>query len=474
VSGGLYRIKGVLGSGATAVVCLAEPHDRPQQLVALKVLHQDLVQDLSALNRIRDEGRMLTGLRHPHILQVHQLHDYDGRPVIEMEFVRGAPLDEVMRKFPKGLPGGAALSVGTKIAVALDAAYYSRQGPNRDPMRIIHRDLKPANVLMSTSGAVKVADFGLAKARFEGRESKTLSGVVGTREFMPPEVLIEGEYSSAVDVYSLAMTMFKMLTGKVLVVSRKKGGHQESVIKYLGYLKPEGLPDIVLSRLRDLLASMLQYAPEKRPELCNVAGELQRLLMHPSVDPDVGSFAQKNVLAIVQGRPNIPAMQHVAWPDICFLETQPPTVHPPLSVTEAEAEVRKIMSQPGWDVRLADLHRVMERAEVPVTRPFLEVLDKQITPWWQVWSKPSTPAQMEVALILLSDKPIDAAVTAAEKLLKHESERVGNAARFLVQVASGDDDGDFPPDADSDADSYITYADSYIDSSIEYDDDTDA
>ncbi|MBT3220128.1 MAG: serine/threonine protein kinase, partial [Proteobacteria bacterium] len=306
----MFKVKRILGSGATAVVCLAEPEDRPTEAVALKVLHQDLVKDLSALNRMRDEAAMLRGLHHPHILGVNQLLDYDGRPVVEMEYVKGVALDMLMRKFSNGLPGGVALSVGTKIAVALDAAYYSTQGPNDEPMHIIHRDLKPSNVLLSTSGAVKVVDFGLAKARFEGRQSKTLVGVVGTREFMPPEVLLGEDYTSAVDVYSLAMTLFNLLTGKMMVLPRRQEAHDQTVARSLPHLNPPALPDIVIGRLRELLANMLLYVPEERPELCDVAGSLQMLVMHPEVDLDLGGFAAREVLPLYKTRGQGPPRDH--------------------------------------------------------------------------------------------------------------------------------------------------------------------
>ena len=432
---GVYKIKKILGSGATAVVCVAEPQGRPTEVVALKVLHQDLLKDLSALNRMRDEARMLSGLHHPHILGVNQLLDYDGRPVIEMEYVKGVALDTLMRKFANGLPGGVALSIGTKIAVALDAAYYSTHGPHDDPMHIIHRDLKPSNVLLSTSGAVKVVDFGMAKARFEGRQSKTLVGVVGTREFMPPEVLLGEAYTSAVDVYSLAMTLFNLLTGKMIVLPRRQEAHDQAVARSLPHLNPAALPDIVVGRLREQLANMLRYSPEERPELCDVAGSLQMLVMHPDVDLDLGGFAAREVLPLFKSRGEGPPRDHQKFQDILFLESVAPSEAPVLTVAEAEKRVRELLSTPEWpETSVADLHRTLQSANGLVSKPLIEILERSSPAWWQkMWVKQASNEELAAALVLLSDRPDAAALSHAKRLASHESSRVANAAQFLLK-----------------------------------------
>src|SRR5262245_52422631 len=134
---GPYRILDQLGRGGMGVVYLAED-TRDEKRVAIKVLPKDFVSDEDRLARFNREGRMLEelkSLRHPHIAEIYEQAEYDGKPCIVLEYVPGDTLSELLRKGPLPIP--VALRISLQIADALESAHQQR---------IVHRDLKPANI----------------------------------------------------------------------------------------------------------------------------------------------------------------------------------------------------------------------------------------------------------------------------------------------------------------------------------------
>ena len=184
MSAGRFEITEILGAGAYAVVCVAVDADTGSQ-VALKILRKESRNDVDAVDRLRDEARILMALRHPNIPAVTELLDYDGRPVVVMEHVRGVACDVLRKAIGEALTPGMVLQLAGQVAVGLDYAWNT---PDADePMRIVHRDLKPSNVVLSQDGVVKIIDFGIAKGSFDGRAAKSLFVVHGSQGYEAPE-----------------------------------------------------------------------------------------------------------------------------------------------------------------------------------------------------------------------------------------------------------------------------------------------
>ena len=199
-----YELQNLAGSGGMADVYLAhdEVLDRP---VALKLLKDHLAQNHEFVERFRHEARSAASLSHPHIVPVFAWGETGGGMYyIVMEYLPGGTLKD--RITSKGaLPARTAAAVALQIAEALQAAH--EQG-------MIHRDIKPHNILITDSGHVKVADFGIARAA-EATTISDLGYILGSAKYMSPEQAAGGTVGMASDLYSLGVVLYEMLTGRV-------------------------------------------------------------------------------------------------------------------------------------------------------------------------------------------------------------------------------------------------------------------
>jgi tetratricopeptide (TPR) repeat protein len=204
---GPFRILALIGHGGMGMVYEAE-QERPNRLVALKIVRRGMVQD-SALRRFELEYEFLGRLQHPGIAQIYQAGveetEYGPQPYFAMELVRGQRLDGYVRTKRPSLRGRLEL-----VAAIADAVQHAHH------RGIIHRDLKPANILVTDTGQPKVLDFGIARAAHDGvlTTMHTAAGeVLGTLSYMSPEQ-IAGDVSSIdtrSDVYALGVILYETI-----------------------------------------------------------------------------------------------------------------------------------------------------------------------------------------------------------------------------------------------------------------------
>ncbi|MBT3221532.1 MAG: serine/threonine protein kinase, partial [Proteobacteria bacterium] len=403
---GYYKILEILGQGAHATVCSAEVRDGSGTRVALKVVRRENLDNLTVINRIHDEARVLGSLRHPNIIHVMPLLDCGGTPVLEMELVEGISLREVLRQTKAGLPTEIALTIIEKSADALDYAYSA---PNADgkPMHIIHRDINPSNIVVSTEGTVKLVDFGLVKGNFSGREAKSLYMVSTSQGYAPPERTSGRDSASPlVDVYSLGMTLFELLTTKTMIVSMHPDKHEEGVQRQLAHVNPPNLQPKHLDELRDLIFHMTAYIDKDRPSHKEVVETIGLLMEKASLSAHMLSFAQQ---IIVPGLDQIEQTQpkNRDFSSIAFLETTP------IGVADQElrakgnknapAELMAFLAQSDWDKRQPELQKLVMRCDEFPEASLLAILSGFQRPWWSFWDKPSTSSQVEAALLMLCD-----------------------------------------------------------------------
>ena len=209
ILGGRYRILRKLGEGAMGAVYLGE-HMKIGRQDAIKVLRDALATDPDTIARFVRGTRNVSMIRHPNICTIYDYSDTaDGVQFVAMEFVPGETLRDLLQREGK-LSVEVAVHIARQAAEALDAAHE---------VGIVHRDLKPANIMVvpGRSGVpdVKVVDFDIAKgsADGEGEEVTRMGFVVGTPEYMSPEQLIGDRLDGRSDIYSLALVLYRMLTG---------------------------------------------------------------------------------------------------------------------------------------------------------------------------------------------------------------------------------------------------------------------
>ncbi|MCA9572339.1 MAG: serine/threonine protein kinase, partial [Myxococcales bacterium] len=313
MSGRRFRVHGLLGQGGFGVVYRATLEDEGFATeVAVKLLRsEDLPPAL--LPRFRDEARILGMIRDRAVVRVFPPAILDGRPALIMELVDGQTAASLLKSNGGPLPVRVVLEIVGEVARALDAV-YNQPGPDGEPLRLIHRDLKPANLQVTPGGAVKILDFGIARATFEGRESHTTAHLFGTPAYMAPE-LLSGQTTATSDIYALGCVFRRLLVG-----DKPVGG---------GKFKDAGLPrpaDPVIPALLAFIDQMVAIEADDRPSardverLCQkmagrVKGESLRDWAERNVhdqEPEscdlTGTFLRDTVVDVFEGLPTSPSL----------------------------------------------------------------------------------------------------------------------------------------------------------------------
>jgi serine/threonine-protein kinase len=199
-----YDVEAILGRGGMGVVFRARQH-KLKRLVAVKTLLPGAYPGAQELARFRREAEAVAVLRHPNIVQVHDVGEMAGQPYFTMELVEGGSLAQKIAGTPQPVRQAAEL-----VATLASAVQFAHQSG------IMHRDLKPANILLATDGTPKITDFGLARSIQEGPRLTLTGARLGTPSYMAPEQAL-GKTSAlgpAVDIYALGAVLYELLTGK--------------------------------------------------------------------------------------------------------------------------------------------------------------------------------------------------------------------------------------------------------------------
>ena len=238
--------------------------------VAIKVLNMNAMGTGELASRLRDEARVLSALRHRAIVGVEDLVQIDGQWAVVMELVEGADLAALIKLGP--LPPRTVAEIACEVAFALQAAHSARAPDTGEPMYLVHRDIKPGNIRITPQGEIKVLDFGVARARFPQRETRTDSLSFGSWGYMAPERFDEIEGASS-DIYALGAVIYEALSGaRLRQLSVNPERHARSLTRALHQLPIDHVA------LLALLERMMAYAPDRRPTAGEVASELRGLL----------------------------------------------------------------------------------------------------------------------------------------------------------------------------------------------------
>ncbi len=265
--GGRYVILEKIGTGGMSDVYRAKDQ-KLNRFVAVKVLKQEFSENRNFVSKFRVEAQAAAGLMHPNIVNVYDVGEEDGIHYIVMELVEGITLKKYIEKKVR-LTTKEAISIAIQVAMGIEAAHNNH---------IIHRDIKPQNIIISKEGKVKVTDFGIAKAA----SSNTItSNVMGSVHYTSPEQARGGFSDEKSDIYSMGITMFEMLTGRVpfngdttVAIAIK---HIQDPMPLLRDFVPE-----VPQSVENIVMKCTQKSPDRRYQnMSEMIADLKRSLINP-------------------------------------------------------------------------------------------------------------------------------------------------------------------------------------------------
>jgi len=263
---GDYRIEGIVGAGRMGVVYLAiDPSGRK---VALKVLRDDVAIDPIYRERFRREGRMLAALNHPHVIPIHGMGEIDGQLYIATRLTANTLRDLIVAG---PIAVDDAIVILAAVADALDAAHAAG---------VIHRDIKPANVLMDPGLRVYLTDFGLARDP-TGFALTAPGQVLGTIDYMAPELLEGVRIGPATDIYALACLAVEVLTGQVPFPRDNDAATTYAHVMGSPPSVSERRPELPVA-LDEVIAAGMAKSPDDRPATAGtLVADMLRALDRP-------------------------------------------------------------------------------------------------------------------------------------------------------------------------------------------------
>ncbi|MCD7864273.1 MAG: Stk1 family PASTA domain-containing Ser/Thr kinase [Lachnospiraceae bacterium] len=276
--GDRYEILEKIGTGGMSDVYKAMDQ-KLNRNVAVKVLKQEFSENANFVSKFLVEAQAAAGLMHPNIVNVYDVGEEDDIHYIVMELVEGITLKKYIEKKAR-LSYKEAVSIAIQVAMGIEAAHNNH---------IIHRDIKPQNIIISREGKVKVTDFGIAKA---ATSNTVTSNVMGSVHYTSPEQARGGYSDEKSDVYSLGITLFEMLTGRVPF----DGDTTVAIaIKHIQEPMPsprEYVEEIPVS-VEQIVLKCCQKAVDRRYQsMGELIDDLKQALVHPDenfvqiVDPD--------------------------------------------------------------------------------------------------------------------------------------------------------------------------------------------
>ncbi|ANB19401.1 serine/threonine-protein kinase [Dokdonella koreensis] len=263
---GHYDIVAELGRGGMGVVYKGF-EAALNRYVAIKVLADSLADDPAVRERFLREARSMAALNDPHIIQIHAIGEDAGHPYFVMEFVEGESLGSLLKREGR-LTLEQSLKVIHQTASGLATAH---------DRGVVHRDIKPGNLMVSSRGAIKIADFGIALSNHDLSKKLTTTGeFVGTPGYLSPEVCLGKPVDRRSDIFSLGIVLFEMLTGKMPFTDESPLGLMLEVVR-------AEIPDVrqlnanVDEETSRILSRMIAKDPASRYQDCHeLAADLQR------------------------------------------------------------------------------------------------------------------------------------------------------------------------------------------------------
>ena len=295
---GKYEIQSILGKGAMGVVYKGfDPGI--ERTVAIKTVRKDLVDPelaVQVMARFKNEAKAAGRLLHPNIVSVYEYGEDEANAFIAMEYVDGTGLREYLNR-KATFEVGQIVAIVSQVLEALDFAH--ERG-------VVHRDIKPANLILTASGAVKVADFGIA--RIDTSNLTNAGMVMGTPSYMSPEQCQGKDIDRRSDLFSTGVVLYELLTGE-----KPFSGSIEAIafkICYEDHKPPSELSKLTLTPAMDaIVGTALAKAPEARFQNARAFNRALRQSLDPQLNlkGDAVDATELNLAAVTMQKHAVPA-----------------------------------------------------------------------------------------------------------------------------------------------------------------------
>lgn len=267
---GRYWLHEKIGHGGMAEIFRATigPDEQTYAFeLAIKRLHAELEKDPKQVGSFLTEADVAKFLRHPNLVQVYEAGIIEGHVYIAMEYIWGfdlARLIDTLRRRRIVLPAELAVYITLQVLRGLDYVHQAKS-VRGDPLDVVHRDVTPSNIYVTFRGEVKLGDFGIAKVNRPDANNDAPNILRGKVHYMPPEVIAGGPVTPAMDLWSLAVTLYEMLTARPLregvSEAEMMAGRYNSKIPPVHKINPQVEPELAA-----VLARALHVKEKKRPE----------------------------------------------------------------------------------------------------------------------------------------------------------------------------------------------------------------
>ena len=350
---GRYQILQQVAQGGMAEILLARPLSGTVRVCAIKRILPQFSKDLQFVSMFIDEARITIGLNHDNVVHLYDFGQVDGVYFMAIEYVDGTDLAALLRTFAtagRGLPPIVAASIMADVARGLAHAHELRDAAGR-ALGIVHRDVSPQNVLLSSSGEVKITDFGIAAAK--NKLTLTSPGVVlGKAAYMSPEQATGRGVDFSCDLWALGVMLWESLVGDRLFAADNPVTTLQRVMNE-AVPAPSTLRPEVPRGLDDLVAALLQRDKTARPrttaDVARALDDVVALLAKTSPLSRGGVFGRAERAAFLAS---------VQWSDDTAPMRPRASAAPPRTADESTAQRPSPSAPPSDD---ATLVRLLER-----------------------------------------------------------------------------------------------------------------
>ncbi len=345
-----------------------------QKIVAIKRILPHLSDNEEFVTMFIDEAKLAAQLTHPNIVQIFDLGKASGSYYIAMEYVDGKDLRSLLRKvreYRLPFPEPVAAFVVMKVAVALDHAHRKKALNDRE-LKLVHRDISPQNILISSDGAVKLVDFGIAKAAT--KNTQTLAGALkGKLLYMSPEQALGQPLDNRSDLYSLGLVLFELLTGERCFQADSELGVLEKV--RMGRISDvQSINPSISREMAAIVNKCLQKNVEMRyPSARFLERDLKDLLVRQSSEPTDHDVAEY-VNALLKG-----TKEQVEEVMSARFAVRAPVLAPQKTAASPSGERAraKLEDQPTTTAIL----QKPGQTQIPIPLPEMESMESQHSPW---------------------------------------------------------------------------------------------